>query len=152
MTSDDAAYPLQLAPVDFLVVEFPGGEVSSGGFDRLLDLVDGGHIAILDAEFVRRDNDGSATICRPAELPVQAGVDLSVWEGASSGLLDAADLAALSQQLQPGSAGLVVILENLWLLNVVAGWPGARLVADGGVPVSELERALDATEPHHVEA
>ncbi|HYN33358.1 MAG TPA: hypothetical protein VES40_12095 [Ilumatobacteraceae bacterium] len=39
-----------LAPVDFIVVEFPDGIVRAGGFAQLLDLADRQVIRVLDVE------------------------------------------------------------------------------------------------------
>lgn len=41
-----------LGPVDYVVVEFPDGQLAPGGFERLLDLVDRRVIQVLDVEFL----------------------------------------------------------------------------------------------------
>ena len=88
MTDDD------LAPIDYAVVEFPGGVLGGQGFAELLDLCDRGVIRLLDLEFLRKEQGGEVTIVNPASLEDPDGFDLSVWEGASSGLLDAGDRRA----------------------------------------------------------
>lgn len=40
----------ELGPIDFLAIEFPGGNISAPGFEQLLSLADGGVIDILDLE------------------------------------------------------------------------------------------------------
>ncbi len=82
-------------------------------------------------EFLRRDTDGVQVI--PAtELPPAQGLDLGVWQGASSGLLDGDDLALIGEQMTAGA--VVVVFENLWVLDVVRSWTaaGGRLLLDGG--------------------
>ena len=54
----------ELAPVDFLAIEFPGGRLTAGGFEQLLSLVDRGVVDILDMEFIAKDADGNAGTCR----------------------------------------------------------------------------------------
>lgn len=135
-----------LAPVDVVVVEFADGVATADGFDRLLDLVERNVIRVLDVEFVAKDAEG-ARVIDASDLPTGSGVDPDLWGGASSGLLDADDLAVIDAEIAEGSVAVVVVFENLWVLDLVAGWSGARLVLDGAVPAGELVEALDATEP-----
>jgi hypothetical protein len=137
-----------LAPVDYIVVEFPDGVPTSEGFDQLLQLVDDNVIRVLDVEFIL--NDGSSPrVVSPTELPDTGEVDLAPWDGASSGLLDADDLAAIGAQMGDGSLAVAVVYENVWVLGLVDKWAasGARLILDGAVPTADLLDALDATEP-----
>lgn len=43
---------------------------------------------------------------------------------------------------------MFVIYENRWVLGLVDAWrhDGARLIANGGIPVGDLVAALDATD------
>ena len=136
-----------LAPVDFIVVEFPDGVPTAGGFARLLDLVDRGVIRVLDLEFIRKDGAGVRTVA-VSDLAEHPGVDLSAWDGASSGLLDLDDLATIGAEIGDDSLAVVVVFENVWVLGLVDGWSrsGARLVFDGAVPTADLLSALDAAE------
>jgi len=139
----------ELGPIEYLAVEFPGGRLTSAGFERLLSLADQGVVRILDMELITKDSDGKTKKADAWELAVPDGVDLSAWAGASSGLLDDADVRLVSGAMQPGSVTVVVIYENRWVLGLADAWrqDGARLIADGGITVDELVAALDATEP-----
>ncbi len=132
-----------LAPVDAVVVEFADGVVTADGFDRLLDLVDRNVIRILDVEFVWKGPDG-ARVVGVSELPARPELDLSAWNGSSSGLLDADDIALVGDEIAEGSIAVVVVFENVWVLDLVANWPGARVVLDSGVATDDLLDALDA--------
>lgn len=139
----------QLAPVDFLAIEFPDGRLTSAGFEQLLALVDQGVVDILDMEFITKDADGTSRKIDVWDFAVPEGVDLTAWAGASSGLLDDEDVSEISAAMQPGSAAVVVIYENRWVLGIVAVWhrDGARLIAEGGLSAADIVAALDATEP-----
>ena len=50
----------ELGPVDFLAIEFPGGRLTSPGFEQLLSLADQGVVEILDMEFITKDADGKS--------------------------------------------------------------------------------------------
>jgi Family of unknown function (DUF6325) len=137
-----------LGPIDFVAVAFPQGRVGTEGFDRLLDLADRGVISILDVEFVAKDADGNVAKVGVDDVKRRHGVDLGVWDGASSGLLDDEDVADVGASLEADDVAAVVIFENRWVLGLVESWrkDGARLVADGGLAAQELVAALDATE------
>jgi hypothetical protein len=136
-----------LAPVDVIVVEFPDGAPAGAGFERLLDLVDRNVIRVLDVEFIQKDGTGVRAVPVSA-LPARPEVDLSVWDGASSGLLDLDDLAIIGAEIGDGSVAVVVVFENVWVLDLVDSWSraGARLVFDGAIPTGDLLDALDAAE------
>ena len=80
-------------------------------------------------EFITKGADGKSKKVDVWEFAVPDGVDLSAWAGASSGLLDDADVAEISAAMQPGSVAVVVIYENRWALGLVDAWrrDGARL-------------------------
>jgi hypothetical protein len=139
----------ELGPVDFLAIEFPGGRLTAPGFEKLLSLADQGVVDILDMEFIAKDANGKSKKVDVWEFAVPEGVDLTAWAGASSGLLDDSDVGEISAAMQPGSAAVVVIYENRWVLGLVDAWRrhGARLIADGGISASDIVAALDATEP-----
>ena len=138
-----------LGPVDFLAIEFPGGQLTAPGFERLLSLANQGVVDILDMEFITKDTDGKGKKIDAWEFAVPGGVDLSAWAGASSGLLDDSDVTAIAAAMAPGSVAVVVIYENRWALGLVDAWrrDGARLIASGGLSPDNIVAALDATEP-----
>lgn len=140
----------ELAPVDYLVMEFPRGQVTAGGFDVLLDLVKRGVVEVLDVEFVGRDADGAADGVTADALSASSGIDLRLWDGASSGLLDGDDLSEVAAAIAQDSVAAVVIYENRWVLGVVDAWrrQGARLVTDGGLDATAILATLDEAENH----
>lgn len=134
----------ELGPVEFLVVEFPGGEISVDSFAALRDLADRQMIRVLDLEFVVKQADGSAAKVAASSL----SADLADFDGASSGVLDSVDVDLVTKGISAGSVAAVVIYEDLALLPAIAAWKaqGARVVAEGPVDATELLDALDATE------
>jgi hypothetical protein len=139
----------ELGPIDFLAIEFPGQHISASGFEQLLSLADQGVIGILDLEFIAKDALGNASKVDVDKLANPDGVDLSAWSGASSGLLDRADVDEIAAAIAPGGVAAVIVYENRWVLSLVNTWrrDGARFIADGGISASEVVAALDATEP-----
>jgi Family of unknown function (DUF6325) len=137
-----------LGPIDYLIVEFPGNRMTGEGFPILVDLVDRGLIRILDLLFVRKDEDGSTTILEIADIDHDGQLDMAVFQGASSGLLGADDVADAGSVLEPGSSAGILIYENRWAAPFAAALRrgGAQLIARGGVPVDALVASLDAAE------
>ncbi|MFJ5808718.1 DUF6325 family protein [Streptomyces sp. NBC_01426] len=135
-----------MGPVDYLVIEFPGNRMTGEGFPLLVDLVDRGVIRILDLVFVRKDVDGSVVAVELRDLGDE--VDLSVFEGASSGLLDQGDIDDAGVALEPGNSAGIIVYENTWAAPFARAMrrAGAQLVAAGRIPVQSLLATLDAME------
>lgn len=138
----------RLGPIEYLVVEFPGGRVTSEGFHRLDDLVDAGHILVLDLEFVAKDADGVVSVVEITDLDSDGSVDLAHYAGASSHLIDGDDVDEAGALIQPGNVAAVLVYEVLTVLPMIAAWEraGATLVAAGAVDFHDLDAALDAAE------
>jgi hypothetical protein len=137
-----------MGPISYLVVEFPGSKMTGEGFPVLVDLVDRGVIRILDLLFVTRDLDGTTRAINLADLDGDGQLDLAIFEGASSGLLDDSDVADAGAAIEPGSSAGVLLFENRWATPFVSALRrgGAQLIAAGYVPVDAIEASLDAAE------
>jgi hypothetical protein len=137
-----------MGPISYLIVEFPGNKMTGEGFAALVDLVDRGLIRIIDLEFVTRDDDG--TIRGMSLQEFESGdFDLTIFEGASAGLLDQSDFDDVRNVIEPGSSAGILLFENRWATAFVDGLRsgGAELVAAGYIPLADIAAALDATEP-----
>jgi hypothetical protein len=137
-----------LGPVSYLIVEFPGNKMTGEGLPILVDLVDQGIIRILDLLFVMRTEDGALTAVALADLDADGELDLAIFEGATSGLIDDSDLADAASVIEPGSSAAILLFENRWAASFTQALRrgGAELVAAGYVPLDALEASLDATE------
>jgi Family of unknown function (DUF6325) len=137
-----------MGPVSYLIVEFPDNKMTGEGFAALVDLVDRGLIRLLDLEFVTRGSDGSVAAIQLADVDHDGQLDVAIFEGAGSGLLDQSDLDDAADAIQPGSSAGIVLFENRWAIPFVQGLRrgGAELVAAGYIPHGDLAASLDATE------
>jgi hypothetical protein len=142
--ADDAA----MGPVSYLIVEFPGSKMTGEGLPILVDLVDRGLIRILDLLFVSRGDDGSLEVIDVSDLDGDGELDLAIFEGASSGLLDESDLNDAASVIEPGSSAAILIFENRWATEFVQALrrSDAQLVAAGYIPLADLAASLDATD------
>ncbi|MFH0515935.1 DUF6325 family protein [Streptomyces sp. M41] len=135
-----------MGPVDYLIVEFPGSRMTGEGLPLLVDLVERDIIRLLDLVFVHKGTDGTVDVLEVRDTGDE--VDLTVFEGASSGLLDQDDLDDAGAALEPGNSAAVVVYENLWAAPLARALRrgGAELVAGGRIPMDALLASLDAAE------
>lgn len=138
----------EMGPVDYMVVEFPGGRMNGEGLPLLVDLVDRGIVRILDLVFIKKLPDGSFLRLDVSERGNKDSQVLNVFEGASSGILDDDDLRAVADVVETGSTAGMIVYENRWAAPLATALRrgGAMLVANGRIPVQSLVAALDAAE------
>ena len=138
----------QMGPIDYIVVEFPGSRMNGEGIagprrprgpradphPRLRLRAEGRGRLVAGVAIADLDGDGE--------------LDLAVFEGASSGLLDEDDIAEASGVLQPGSSAGILVYENVWAAPFATAIRrgGGQLVASGRIPVQAILAALDAAE------
>ena len=137
-----------VGPIDYLVLEFPQAKITGEGMASLLDLVERGIIRILDLRFVVVGEDGSFTAVALADLDHDGKLDLAVFEGAQSDLLDNDDLSEAASFVAPASAVGLLVYENTWAGPFVTAMrnAGAEVMASGRIPVDDVIAALDNLE------
>lgn len=139
---------VEMGPIDYVVVEFPGNRMTGEGFPILVDLVDRGLIRILDLLFVRKDKDGSVVGMEIADFDGDGALDLAVFEGVSSGLLGEDDIEEAGKALEPGNSAGILVYENVWAAPFATALrrSGAQMVASGRIPVPAVLAALEDTD------
>ncbi len=146
MTDSTAA----MGPIDYLVMEFAGDRMTGESLPLLVDLVDREIIRILDLVFISRASDGSVRALTIAELEAEDDLqlDLTVFDGAWSGLVDPADIDDAGRVLEAGRVAVLVVYENTWAAPLVGALhrSGAQVVAGGRITAEALMDALDAAE------
>src|ERR1700742_3977410 len=104
MDTDD----IEMGPIDYLLVEWPGKQPEGEIAPYLVDLVDRGLIRILDLAFLMKGEDGSIAAVEIADLGGEVA-ELAIFEGASSGLLDDEDLDQAGGALEAGTPAARVV-------------------------------------------
>jgi hypothetical protein len=133
----------EMGPIDYVLVEWPGGEPNGEVAPHLIDLVDRGLIRILDLIFLAKDEDGALEVIEIDGMP-----HLDVFDGASSGLLGDDDLEQAAAVMEPGTAAALLVFENSWAAPFATAVrrSGGQLVASGRIPIQAVLAALDAVE------
>jgi hypothetical protein len=140
---------IELGPIDYLIVEWPPDRPPTGeAMPHLVDLVDRGLIRLLDLAYVRVEEDGKVVGLDLSDLDLDGNPELTVFEGASSGLLGQEDFDEAGAALQPGATAALLVYENTWAAPFATALRrgGAQLVANGRIPVNEIISALDEIE------
>lgn len=138
-----------VGPIDVVVIGYPAGAPMTGeAVPIFLDLVDRGIIRVLDALFVRKEADGTFSGFDLADLDAETAGDLTVFAGATTGLLDGDDVTAAAGEIEPGSAALLLVYENRWAAEFIAAVRrnGGTLIANQRIGAQDLIDALDAAE------
>lgn len=138
---------VEMGPIDYLLVEWPGRQPNGEVAPHLVDLVDRGLIRILDLAFVTKDEDGTVAGLEIADLG-DGATELEIFAGASSGLISDDDLTEAAGALEPGTSAALLIFENTWAAPFAAAVrrSGGQLVASGRIPADDILAALDAVE------
>ena len=137
----------EMGPIDYILVEWPGRQPNGEVAPHLVDLVDRGLIRILDLAFITKDEDGTVRGLEIADVGGEVA-SLSVFEGASSGLLSGEDVDEAGAVLEPGTSAALLVFENTWAAPFATAVrrSGGQLVSSGRIPVQAVLAALDVAE------
>jgi hypothetical protein len=142
----------ELGPVDIVVIGFPPDAPRTGeSIPVFVDLVDRGIIRVLDALMIQKDGEGRTSAVEIRDVGDGALVNLSVFEGAQTGLLGDEDAALAGEALEPGEAAVLICFENSWAAPFVTSVRrnGGHMLAFQRVPAQDVLdtiEALDAAE------
>jgi Family of unknown function (DUF6325) len=143
MDTDD----IEMGPIDYVLVEWSGKQPDGQIAPHLVDLVDRGLIRILDLAFLAKAEDGTIEALELSDIGGDAA-ELTVFEGAATGLLDEGDHAEAGAALEPGTSAALLVYENTWAAPFATAVrrSGGQLVASGRIPIEDVLAALDAVE------
>src|SRR5262249_10322937 len=136
----------ETGPIDWLVIQFPRDKPLNGALvPPLLDLVDRRIVRVLDAVIIVKGDDGTVQTLTTDELDADFIGELA---GASSGLVEDDDAAAVASLLDDGNSALVLVYENVWAVPfaVAAREAGGQVMANGRIPVQTIVARLDQLE------
>ena len=129
----------ELAPVDYMIVAFPGNEFKGEIAPALADLVEKGTIRIIDLAFVAKDADGNIGAFELTEIDPDVRKGFENMGVEVNGLFNEEDLQAAGEELDPNSSAALLVWENLWARDV------AQAIRNAGGELLDFERL-----PHEV--
>ena len=132
-------------PVDFLLLEFPRGELTGEAGPALVDLVEQGLIRLYDLTVISKDQDGRVEVLELTDPGSGAG-GFSYFAGARSGLIGDDDMAEAASAMQPDTVAALIVYENSWAIPFVRAAlnSGGEVIASQRIPATVVTEALDA--------
>ena len=133
-----------LGLVDCIAVEFPGGVITGVGVRLVMKMVRAGAIRVLDLEFIAKDADDSISRVALKDVVHGGDTDITVWDGAASGLLDEDDFAQVGAAIAPGSLAGMLVYENAWAVPLLTALDEstARLIGWERIAADDVLAAL----------
>jgi hypothetical protein len=138
--------------VDIVVIGFPPDAPRTGeSIPIFTDLVDRGVIRVLDVMMIQKDEGGTVTRLEITDVGGRVAAELTVFDGAQTGMLDDEDAAQAADALEPGEAAVLLCFENAWAAPFVTSVSrnGGRVLAYQRVSAQDIidtVNALDAAE------
>ena len=129
----------ELAPVDYMIVAFPGNEFKGEIAPALADLVEKGTIRIIDLTFVAKDADGNIGAFELTDIDPDVRRGFENMGVEVNGLFNEDDIQAAGEELDPNSSAALLVWENLWAKDV------AEAIRNAGGELLDFERL-----PHEV--
>jgi Family of unknown function (DUF6325) len=130
---------MEIGPVDYMIVAFPGSQFRGEIAPALGKLVDSGTIRIIDLTFVTKSEDGDVVALELMELDPDVREGLEKLGVEVGGLFNEDDLEAAGEELEPGSSAALLVWENVWAREV------AQAIRDAGGELLDFDRL-----PHDV--
>jgi len=131
-------------PVEYLILAFPDDTVSADIVPELAELVDKKIIRILDAVIVTKRGPGEVFSTELDEIDgLAAFLDL---DGEIGGLIGPEDVSFVGEDLDPGSAAVVLLIEDLWAAPLARALDRSRAVLLEGtrIPQDLIDAAIAA--------
>jgi hypothetical protein len=135
-------------PIDYILLEFRGDNLTGKAADALMDLVTNGVIRIFDLLVIRKDEDGTFSGLDVSDMSADSFGGFSVFAGVRSGILGEADVEEAANALEAGTMAALIVYENTWAIPFVAAARevGAQVVASARIPADVVMAALDSLE------
>jgi len=136
----------ELGPVDWIVVEFPGTQMTGEIAPILEEYVEKGLVKILDLLFLTKADDGQVEAFEASDFEDSPLGRLRTTEAELAMVLSEQDVLDLAETIEPGSSAAVLVWENLWAapLGSAIRHAGGQLVASGRIPVQAVLAAAEA--------
>jgi uncharacterized membrane protein len=133
------------APVDLVLLGFPGNQFTGDIAPALRDLVSSGTVRILDLVFISKDADSNVAGVELSDLG-EAGAAFDDVDGEINELLTEEDIEAAGEELEPNSSAALLMFENTWAgrLATAIREANGEVLAYERIPRDALQEFLGA--------
>ena len=135
---------MDIGPVEYLILGFPGNMFTGQIVPELAKLIDSGLVRIIDLTFIMKDADGAVQVVEydaVEELAAFAGLDAEV-----GGILTDEDVAYAAEALEPNTSAALLIWEDTWATPFAVAVRNANgVILEGArIPREIIEEAVGA--------
>jgi hypothetical protein len=130
---------MEPAPIEYMVVGFPGNKFSGEIAPALAELVESGMIRIIDLTFISKGEDGAVTGFELNDMEPAVQESLRSVGAAAGNLLSEDDVKDVAEGLDPNSSAALLVWEDLWAGRL------AQALRDAGGVLLDIQRV-----PHDV--
>ena len=133
---------MTVAPVEYVVLAFPGNNFTGKVAPALRELVETNTIRVLDLVFITKNEVGDVDFFEFDELDDFAA--FAHIDGEVGGLIGNEDIEYVSEGLEPNSSVALLVWEDVWAAPLFDALveAGGLLVEGGRVPHDLIESAV----------
>ena len=137
---------MDIGPVEYLVVEFPGNEFKGEIAPEIAALAQSGVIRILDLVFISKDESGDVVWLEADAMEGEVALGFLDSFDQLQGLLNEDDIATVAAELAPNSSAGLILWENTWAARLAGAIENAngRVVAHERIPREYVLEAVQA--------
>jgi Family of unknown function (DUF6325) len=135
-----------LGPVEYVIIDFPGGKMSGDIVPALKELIASGTIRIVDMTFIRKDANGHVEPLELSQLDLQDAMPYEELEGEIDDLINAEDIQKAAAKLPPNSIAGVFVWEDVWATRFADAVRSAhgQMMANERIPPAVVAAAVAA--------
>ena len=136
------------APVEYVVIEFPGNQFNGDVAPALAELIESGIVRLLDLLFVTKDASGKVGWFELGDFDSEVAQAFDALEGTIGGLVSEDDVAEVADGLPNDCSAAILVWENAWAERFVAAVQGSKgeVLAHERIPAEVVQAAMAALE------
>lgn len=133
---------LDIGPVEYLLIGFPGNEFKGEIAPALGRLIESGTVRIIDLVFISKGLDGDVVTFEFDQLESLA--PFAALDGEAGGLVGPEDIAHAATALEPGCSAALLVWEDTWATELAKAVRDANgVILEGArIPYDLVQEAL----------
>ena len=136
------------APVEYLVIEFPGNKFNGDVAPAVAELIEAGIVRLLDLLFVTKDAAGEVGWFELGDFDSEVAQAFDALEGTVGGLVSDQDVAEVAESLPNDCSAAILVWENAWAERFVAAVQASQgeVLAHERIPAAVVQAAMAGLE------
>ena len=135
---------VEIGPVEYIVLGFPGNKFNGEIVPALAELVKNETVRIIDLAFMKKDADGSITTVELEDMDEDETAGLGN-HGSASEMLSGDDLLRAAESLEPNTSAAILVWENAWAARFAQAVRNANgfVLENARIPHDVVEAAIE---------